>query len=68
MSAIRFKNESSRAIPDELLNAVVAGVVSYKDINKILDDYNLKVKEYEIEFGSNHKAVKEIFVIGDING
>ena len=66
MEKIKYVNKSSREIPPELM-ALSDSEITYEKINEVLDEYNLRVKEYERVFDSNQKTVEQIFVIGDIS-
>lgn len=65
MLSLKFKNKSSREIPAELM-ASVDSDITYEEINKILEEYNLRVNEYEKVFDHDNNEVEQIFVIGDI--
>lgn len=62
---VTIKNKSHRDIPEELADAL--SVQRLDEINRIANEYNLKILEYSREL-ENTKIIEEIFVIGDING
>lgn len=62
---VTIKNKSRREIPEELADTIKT--CKLDEINRIAEEYNLKVIEYSREL-ENAKVTEEIFVIGDIDG
>lgn len=60
---VKFINESSKGIPDEVIEISQQEDFTYNDINDELDEWNLKVKSVEIECLTNGNKVT--ITIGD---
>lgn len=63
---IKFVNESSKGIPDEVIEISQQPDFTYNAINAELDSWNLKVKSVEIEcLNDDCSKSKIIITIGD---
>ena len=60
---VKIKNKSNREIPEELANACNQ---SLSEINRIAEEYNLRVIEFEKEFDKNGNVSSQIITIASV--
>lgn len=65
---IKIVNNSSRELPEEVVNAILDPDETLTKINDVTAEYNLKVKEYDRFLDEMANITEETFIIGDSFG
>ena len=62
---VKYKiiNNSSREIPQELTEEMMFRPLS--EVQQILEEYNLKITKFDVEFDDNGHAIKQTLTIED---
>lgn len=60
---VKIKNQSKRELPEEVIDALTFNSIS--EANDILEEYNLKLIEYERVL-KDAKVVEQVFIVGSV--